>query len=158
MPHVRPYLQRLANSPLLIALLPAVGCSNTMWLVAFITCRCLFLVYVMFILPSHGLDGPVMMPGLFNSGLLEFKSQCLCCGPCGGNFWSNWKQDSERHEERWSFDGKHWWFIWSYGRRIDKTGGVSRVDTAVAKPILKNSSAARGFNSSVIINILYQRD
>ena len=55
-------------------------------------------------------------------------------------------QDSERHEESWSFDGKHWWFIWSYGRRIDKKGGVSRVDTAVVKPILKNSSAARGFN------------
>ena len=48
--------------------------------------------------------------------------------------------------QSWSFDGKHWRFIWSYGRRIHKTCGVSRVDTAVAKPILENSSVAQGFN------------
>ena len=30
-------------------------------------------------------------------------------------------------------------------RRIDKTGGVSRVDTAVAKPILKNSFCSSRF-------------
>ena len=40
-------------------------------------------------------------------------------GKCDGNFWSN--GDSERHEGSRNFDGKHWWFIWSFGRRIHKT-------------------------------------
>ena len=74
---------------------------------------------------------------------LFFYSTC-----CGGNFWSNRSQDSERHEESWSFDGKHWRFIWSFGRRIHKTCHGPRVDHTVEMPqsILKTPPVAPGFN------------
>ena len=77
-------------------------------------------------------------------GAVSISTLYIISEHCGGNV-SMESQDSKRHEESWSFDGKHWWFIWSNGRRIHKTGGVSRVDTAVTKPILKNSFCSSRF-------------